>query len=163
MSDAVSFVTSQHFNTKHRIKDHLVHLPRDQKFKDRWFIYMIEDNHCKKQYVGSTTDMYGRWSTHKSTCNTGCTKTGLSAHFTHGCPGDTGRGKENLEVTLIDFLDVTLEQVQQANHGGVGCVCTLCRKLKNLEDTWMMRLGTFYHRGGLNKRDEIKRKVRVNY
>ena len=163
MSDAVCFVTSQHFNTKHRIKGHLVHLPRDQKFKDRWFIYMIEDNHCKKQYVGSTTDMYGRWSTHKSTCNTGCTKTGLSAHFTHGCPGDTGRGKENLEVTLIDFLDVTLQQVQQANHGGVGCVCTLCRKLKNLEDTWMMRLGTFYHPGGLNKRDEIKRKVRVNY
>ena len=59
MSDAVCFVTSQHFNTKHRIKGHLVHLPRDQKFKDRWFIYMIEDNHCKKQYVGSTTDMYG--------------------------------------------------------------------------------------------------------
>ena len=63
--------------------------------------------------------------------------------------------------TLIDFLDVTLEQVQQENHGGVGCVCTLCRKLKNLEDTWMMRLGTFYHPGGLNKRDEIKRKVGV--
>ena len=99
--------------------------------------------------------MYSRWSGHKSTGNTGCNKTGLSAHFSHGCPGDNGREKENLMVTLIDYLDVTFNQVQEENHGGVGCTCTLCRKLKELEDTWMMRLGTFYHPGGFNKRDEI--------
>ena len=104
--------------------------------------------------------MYGRWAVHKSTCNTGSTKTGLSAHFTHGCPG---KEKENLKVILLDFMDVTMEQVTEENHGGVGCVCTLCEKLKSLEDTWIMRLGTFFHPGGLNKRDEIKRKVRATY
>jgi hypothetical protein len=163
MKDETKFVTSLHFRTKHAVKGHLVHLPRDQKFKDRWFIYLIEDEHCRRQYVGSTTDMYGRWAVHKSTCNTGSTKTGLSAHFTHGCPGDTGKEKENLKVILLDFMDVTMEQVTAENHGGVGCVCTLCEKLKSLEDTWIMRLGTFFHPGGLNKRDEIKRKVRATY
>ena len=30
-------------------------------------------------------------------------------------------------------------------------------------DTWIMRLGTFYHPGGFNKRDEIKRTARAAY
>jgi hypothetical protein len=60
-------------------------------------------------------------------------------------------------------MDVTLEEVQGAGHGGVGCVCGLCGALKNKEDNWIMRLGTFYYPGGLNKRDEIKRKVRSGY
>ena len=54
------------------------------------------------------------------TFNIGSTKSGLS-------------DQENLEVNLIDFFDVTMEQVQEANHGRVGCVCALCAKLKNLE------------------------------
>ena len=97
-----------------------------------------------KQYVGSTTDMYGRWSVHKSTCNTGSTKTGLSAHFAFGYTGDIGREKENLKVTLLDFMDVTPEQVREEGFGGVGCVCTLCGRLKNKEDAWIMRLGSFF-------------------
>ena len=163
MGDGVNFVDSKHFRTKHAVRGHLVHEPRNKQFKDRWFIYMIQDEFCHKQYVGSTTDMYGRWSTHKSDCNNGSTKTGLSAHFTNGCPGDTGREKLNLTVTLVDFIDVTLEDVQGAGHGGVGCECELCGKLKNLEDDWIMRLGSFYYPGGLNKRDKIKRKVRSGY
>ena len=119
--------------------------------------------HCNKQYVCSTMDMYGRWSSHKSDCNNGCNKTGLSNHFTNGCPGDMGRDKMNLTVTLLDSMDVTLEEVQRAGHGGVGCECQLCSRLKNIEDDWIMRLGTFYYPGGLNKRDEIKKKVRSGY
>ena len=110
-----------------------------------------------------TTNWYDRWSSHKSSCNNGSTNTGLSAHFAHGCPGDTGRDKMSLTVTLLDYLDVEEQQVQDAGHGGVGCLCNLCGKLKNLEDDWIMRLGTFYYPGGLNKRDEIKRKVRACY
>ena len=163
MRDNVSYVYSQHFKTKHAVRGHLVHMPRDQQFKDRWFIYLIEDKHCNKQYVGSTTDMYSRWSSHKSGCNSGSISTGLSAHFVNGCPGDTGRGKNNLMVTLVDYLDVTKEEVNIARHGGVGCLCDLCKKLKKLEDSWIMRLGTFYFPGGLNKRDEIKKKVRSGY
>ena len=107
--------------------------------------------------------MYGRWAKHKSDCNRGSTATGLSAHFAVGCPGDSGKDKSNLSVTLLDYMDVTEEEVQTAQHGGVGCVCSLCRKLKNLEDNWIMKLGCFYHPGGLNKRDEIKNKVRSKY
>ena len=69
----------------------------------------------------------------------------------------------NLTVTLVDFIGVTLEDVQGARHGGVGCECELCGKLTNLEDDWIMRLGSFYYPGGLNKRDEIKRKARSGY
>ena len=49
------------------------------------------------------------------------------------------------------------------NDNNIKYICTLCGKLKELEDTWIMRLGTFFHLGGLNKRDEIKRKVRASY
>jgi hypothetical protein len=163
MKDGVQFVVSSHFNTKHAVRGHLVHEPREKVFKSRWFIYQIQDESCAKTYVGSTVDMYGRWSKHKSDCNRGSTSTGLSTHFSMGCPGDTGREKSHLSVTLLDCMDVTEEEVQAAQHGGVGCVCTLCRKLKNLEDQWIMKLGCFYHPGGLNKRDEIKNKVRSKY
>ena len=66
MKDKVEFVYSQHFRTKHPVRGHLVHQPRDRPFKDRWFVYLIEDVYCNKQYIGSTTDMYGRWGNHKS-------------------------------------------------------------------------------------------------
>ena len=163
MRDKVEFVQSSHFRTRHAVRGHLVHQPRTQLFKDRWFIYLIQDETCNKQYVGSTTDMYGRWSSHKSSCNNGCSKTGLSNHFTNGCPGDMGRNKMNLTVTLLDSMDVTQEEVQRAGHGGVGCECQLCSRLKKIEDDWIMRLGTFYYPGGLNKRDKIKKKVRSGY
>ena len=60
----------------------------------------------------------------------------------------------NLTVTLFDYLDVDEGQVHKEGHGDVGCDCKLCEKLKNIEDDWIMRLGTFYYPGGLNKRDE---------
>ena len=52
-------------------------------------------------------------------------------------------------MKLVDYLDVTREQVQEANPGGVGCICKLCGNLKELEDTWIMSLATFFHPGGL--------------
>jgi hypothetical protein len=163
MEDMVEFVYSQHLRTRHQVKGHLVHQPRDKQLKDRWFVYLIEDVYCNKQYIGSTTDMYGRWGNHKSGCNTGSAKTGLSSHFAIGCPGDTGREKDNLKVTLVDHMDVTKEEVAREVHGGVGCMCNLCQKLKEKEDSWIMKLGTFYYPTGLNKRDEIKRKARSSY
>ena len=71
-----------------------------------------------------------KWSSHKSGCKNGSTKTGLAAHFSTGCPGDMGRDKDNLKVTLVDYMDVTMEDVETAKHGGVGCTCSLCEKLK---------------------------------
>jgi hypothetical protein len=72
-----------------------------------------------------------------------------------GCPGDTGRDKANVTEEQV--------QAQAAQHGGVGCVCDFCKKLKTMEDNWIMKLGSFYHPFGLNKRDEIKSKVRSKY
>ena len=79
-------------------------------------MYLINDDHCSKQYVGSTTEMCWWWFS----CNSGSTKTGLAAHFAHGCQGDTGREKDNLTVTLLDFMDVTMDEVEKARQGGVG-------------------------------------------
>ena len=131
-------MVSKHFNTKRAVRGRLFHQPRDTVFKARWFIYQICDENCWKTYVESTVDMYGRWANHKLDCNRGSTAIGF--------PGDTDR----------DYMDATGEEEQGAHHGGVGCVCTLCRKLKTLEDNWIIKLGCFYHPNGLNKRDEIK-------
>ena len=49
--------------------------------------------------------MYARWSSHNG-WNNGSNNTCLSAHFVHGCLGDTGRNKVKLAVTLLDYLDM---------------------------------------------------------
>ena len=48
-------------------------------------------------------------------------------------------------------------------HCNPGGECELFGILKNSEDDWIMRLGSFYYPGWLNKRDKIKRKVRSGY
>ena len=60
--------------------------------------------------------MYARWYSHKSGINN-CS-TSLAAHFSSGCPGDTGRGKENLGVTLLDYLSVTGKRWEQLDMAG---------------------------------------------
>ena len=133
----------------------------------RWFIYLIEDVPCKKSIVGSTTNPTSRWSNHKSTCNNGpSTSTGLSKHFTQhgGCPNDVSRKKETLRYTLLDHIDVTPEDLVEAGHlKGPQCRCKQCTRLKDLEDRWILRMGTFYGDGALNSRDEIQSKTRFNW
>ena len=63
--------------------------------------------------------MYARCSSHKSCCNNDSTKTGLSSHFANGCPVDTCRNKGSLAVTMLVYMDVTVEEVELARHGGV--------------------------------------------
>jgi hypothetical protein len=53
--------------------------------------------------------------------------TGLTNHFTNGCPGDTEKNKMNLIVTL---MDVILEKVERVGHDVVGCECHLCSYMK---------------------------------
>ena len=59
-------------------------------------------------------------------------------------------------VTLVDYMDVTKEEVARGMHCGVGCMCSLCQKLKEKEYSWIMKLGTFYYPTGSNKRDKSK-------
>ena len=52
---------------------------------------------------------------------------------------------------------------EQDTRGGAKCRCYECEKLKKQEDKWICRLGTFYGGNGLNSRDEIKARSRVNF
>ena len=108
---------SLYFNRKFAIHGHLVHLKPSQKPKLRWFVYLLEDRGCKLQYVGSMSDVCSRWANTKSACNGRKSKTtGLTSHFMEGCPSDTGPGKEHIRLTLIDFMDTTVERLQVAGH-----------------------------------------------
>ena len=70
-------------------------------------------------------------------------KPNISVHnyFAVGCPGVTGRDKTNLTVTLLDYMDVMEQGVNEAEHGVLSCLCNLCKKVNNLEDSWIMKLG----------------------
>ena len=66
--------------------------------------------------------------------------------------------------TLVDHIDVTEEQLVNAGHqGGAKCRCKECTRLKTVEDKWICRLGSFHGSSGLNTRDEIKARSRVNF
>ena len=63
----------------------------------------------------------------------------------------------------MDSITTSEEELRGAGHqGGAKCRCSECNKLKNVEDKWICRLGTFYEHG-LNTRDEIKARSRVNF
>ena len=161
-----NFVESVFYNQKFRIHGHLSHdlSPSDML---RWFIYLIEDIPCNKAIVDSTTKPTSRWSAHKSSCNNGPShSTGLSKHFTlnWGYPNDIGREKKTLRYTLIDYIDVSQDDLQKAGHvKGPKCWCSECNRLKDLEDSWILKLGTFYGDSGLNTRDEIQSKTRYKW
>ena len=141
-------------------------MPYGQKNKMRWFIYLVHDTSCHLLYVGSTIDVCRRWSSTKTAClGRKVENTGLYKHFMQGCPKhlETGNVK-HLTWTLVDHIDTSPEQLQDAGHsGGVGCRCSECQRLKDTEDKWICRLGTFNPPNGLNTRDEIKTRSRVNF
>ena len=154
-------IESIHFQQKLKIHGHLSHDYAPEE-KVRWFIYQIHDIPCDKIIIGSTQDPKLRWANYKSSCNRKVSnKTGLSKHFMEGCPNDDGKRKQNLSVTLIDFYDTTTKNLVRAKHeAGPQCRCEECLNLKDLEDKWIMKVGSFYGKSGLNKRDEVKAKTR---
>ena len=81
-----------------------------------------------------------------------------------GCPNNTGWEKNTLSYTILDFIDVSEEDLQKVGHvKGPKCRCSECGRLKDLEDRWILKLGTFYGEGALNSRDEIQSKTRYNW
>ena len=135
--------------------------------KIRWYIYSIVDVPCNKMIVGSTTSPTDRWRNYKSSCNSAnSNSTGLAIHFKNGCPNDTGRTKSTLDFTLVDFYDTTQQKLVNAKHEtGPKCRCMECERLKSLEDSWIVKLGTFQENGphGLNSRNELKSRSRYNW
>ena len=105
-----------------------------------------------------------RWAYTKLRCNARDSDlTGLYEHFRDGCPNDDGREKNNIRISLIDFMDTTNEKLQRANHRKGNCKCSECDKLRRLENKWIMRLGTFHGESGLNARNIINSGVRVQF
>ena len=116
--------------------------------------------------MGSTQCVPDRFKNHKSAANLKRSKgSGLAKHFGDGCPHDPNndRNKPFLKIKLIDSIVTTPEELVTSGHlPGVQCRCRVCDRLKGVEDKWILRLGTFFG-GGLNTRNEIKSKNRVNY
>ena len=129
-----------------------------EKPKLRWFIYLEEDIACTAVHfnmLGPTTS---------SQCNSGQSNgTGLEKHFKAGCSNDTGSGKSHIRVTLLEHMDTTVERLEVANHVAGDCICTECGRLKDLEDKSILRLGSLHGPFGLNTKDEMQAKSRVQY
>ena len=161
-----STIYSPYFKKRFAIHGHNVHLPASHRNKLKWFVYSVEDTYCNLIYVGSTTDICRRWANTKKAClNCDSVNTGLYKNFKNGCPGGNVGGEvEQLRWTIIDFMDTTNEKLTAAGHQpGPKCRCSECQKLKTIEDKWICRLGSFYGANGLNTRDEIKARSRVNF
>ena len=157
-----SKVESLYFKKPFAIHGHLAH-DHVPEGKIRWFVYQIVDIPCNKEIIGSTTNPNLRWANYKSCCNRKKSNgTGLCKHFMEGCPNDKGDvHKKNLSFSLVDFYDTTNEKLKKAKHlPGPKCRCKECMKLKEIEDKWILKMGSFYGSSGLNIRDEIKKKSR---
>ena len=82
-----------------------------------------------------------------------------------GCPNDTGRNKNTLRFTFVDYLDsvnTTLSKLENVGHvQGAKCCCPECEALKILEDRFILKTGSFYTEG-LNSYPQIKAKCHCN-
>ena len=160
-----SYVQSEfHQGRKFAIHGRNTHLKATETKPLRWFVYLEEDVPCRKQYVGSTISVTSRWANTKSRCNAKDSDlTGLYEHFKKGCPNDDGRNKNNIRISLIDFMDTTVEKLLRAKHKKGNCKCLECDRLRRIENKWIMRLGTFHGESGLNNRNIINTGVRVQF
>ena len=163
--EETSTVTSIYFKRKFAIHGRNVHAPASTKKPMQWFVYVIKDEACQLIYVGSSSNICHRWSSTKSAIRRQETNTGLYKHFHDGCPAYQQHGDFNhLTFTLVDHIDTSEEVLARVGHvGGARCRCSECQRLKDQEDKWICRLGSFYQPAGLNTRDEIKSRVRVNF
>ena len=143
---------------------HIAILPASTKKPMRWFVYVVHDLACELIYVGSTSNAAKRWAATKSAIKRKETNTGLYNHHLT-CPAYQKSGEfSHLTWTLVDHIDTSEEKLEEVGHtGGAKCRCSECQRLKDQEDKWICRLGSFEQPAGLNARDEIQTRVRVNF
>ena len=71
---------------------------------------------------------------------------------------------KNLRISLLDHYDTTEEKLDASGHKtGPGCRCGECECLKNMEDKWITRIGSYHSPLGLNEQDKITKKARTTY
>ena len=153
-----SYVQSEFYGgRKFAIHGRNIHTKATDRNPLRWFVYLEEDLPCKLQYVGSTNSMTARWANTKLRCNQrDSDSTGLYKHFRDGCPNDIGIKKETIRISLIDFMETSVEKLRVAKYKSGNCKCVECDKLRRIENKWILSLGTFYGRSGLNARNVIE-------
>ena len=149
--DETDSVTSVVNGRRFAIRKHLSH-----DTPHFWFVYLITDTVCMKQYVGSTINLKSRWANHKSDCNSRKSlSTGLAKHFSMGCKGFQKKNQPHLRISIIDGLS-TRDKIPVTHNSRLRiCPCKLCIKLRHLESTWIFRLdlmNTFA--GGLNSKED---------
>ena len=89
--------------------------------------------------------------------------TGLEKHVKKGC-SVFRQDMNNVRLTLLEHFTTGTESLRQSSHQeGPGCCCSECNRLKQKEDKWISRMGSYHGKYGLNDRDEISRNTRVNY
>ena len=108
-----STVYSYYFKRKFAIHGHNVHLPAAKKDKFTWFVYACEDAACKLLYVGSTTDVCGRWANTKKACQEGkLSNTEMYKHLMTGCPEFQQTGNLcHLKWKLLDSMLTSAESL----------------------------------------------------
>ena len=75
----------------------------------------------------------------------------MEEHFKLGCPNDTGVKKSHINISLLEHMDVSHEDLVKADHrNSPGCQCD-------------HGMGILHKPHGLNSRDEIKSKSRCTY
>ena len=116
-------IESHFFSNKLKIHGRLSHDFQQVGDGIRWFVYMVEDLPCNKQYVGSTQHPPSRWSAHKHSANFPEGKdplnkktpsTGVGKHFQKGCPYDAGQTKHTLSFTLLDYYDTCQDTLSRS-------------------------------------------------
>ena len=89
--------------------------------------------------------------------------TGLETHFKKGCSQYSGLELKNVRISLQHY-NTTEEKLAASGHkAGPGCRCRECERLKNMDDKWITRIGSYHSPLGLNERDEITKKAKTTY
>ena len=50
-------------------------------------------------------------------------------HLGYGRPNDLGAGKDKVRITLVDFMDTTVEKLRAVQHKGGNFKCSECDRL----------------------------------
>ena len=144
MKDGQVKFTSDKTGREYTIKRHYT-------CQDTWLVYYIRCNMCKVGYVGQTTQKLAqRHLSHREEIRQG--QKGMGEHFKgkHGKGLDLRRDN-NIEIAMETFEIVVIASVEKGKRDSG-------KRLDQLEADFQHRLMCMDIHGGLNLRDECKRR-----
>ena len=157
-------VKSYHCNETYQIKHKL-------GCKNKGVIYLLNDNICKRSYVGSTTNsMSERLSTYKNHIKTRYKGCEIALHFKdepslHSSPTETtgpnlrkSLDKRVAQQNYTEFLksQLSIVIIDSVELSDCSTRAEKRDKIAKVEGYWQTQLRTMQRYGGLNKKDERK-------